>query len=667
MSQKTTTEASAPVTGSRALIAGRLSADSGRPTVPRTVSGARQVDRPVVPVLPRRESKPDVTELRLTPYAWAKYQFLCHCVTTEIGAMGIGLSREDPMTIVDLVVPKQEVSEVHTKFDDLEFNRLLDRLCDPEGEHRLHPVQCSRVWFHTHPGFSPTPSLTDEGTFSSRWASKCSWAVMAILATDGSMYARLSRNDGKLRTAHRIRPVLAWDQPFAASDHEKWLKEVADNLHEVSFLEFSPLGAPCKLRDYNTDCSQTIHRVVSDYDPIFEDWHDEWVLPPLDQDDAVDRALATLKRGSSREQASTPPWGAQRLTPTSRPKIQMRPQDLLYPLSVDERAELWNEPFDTSKRHSPLLEKLEVLGIRPCGYTSNAGVKLFGSKPWMLLRVSPEILPKKRLRANWSEGLTARELFEVSEPLELDDENLAQVAKLELRLSAAQRSEVDWRSPSLSMMRDTYGRTITELMPWVRLDNTLIWLTPEEMEWMESVVAGEPASSIPVGPYGARHRDPPPPPLPPPLGPATGASDADTPDEWVSDDLEDTIEQMFDILVQLSYCVEGAIVDNSLTGAEELDDLELDRGIQAQRRGADEGGYRPLFDAVLGILESVGYDAEEATTELDRLVEQIRSGQTPVPGSKPAVEASSRVLESAQATLEEVNEGLGKVRIDGDA
>ncbi len=59
----------------------------------------------------------------------------------------------------------------------------------------IAPNRCGRIWLHTHPGSSPTPSLTDEATFE-RCFSGCDWSVMAILAKGGDSYARLQIQTG---------------------------------------------------------------------------------------------------------------------------------------------------------------------------------------------------------------------------------------------------------------------------------------------------------------------------------------------------------------------------------------------------------------------------------------------------------------------------------------
>ncbi len=626
----------------------RATAPTTEVVVPHTASGRRQVELPVTPVAPIRARKPDVTELQLTPYAWAKLQYLCHCVPTEIGAMGIGLSREEPLIITDLVVPHQEVSGVCTKFDDLPFNNLLDELCDPEGKHKLHPVQCSRVWFHTHPGFSPSPSATDEETFESRWASKCSWAVMAILASDGSMYARLARNAGGLRTAHQIPIAVAWDQPFPASDHAAWLADVGQKLREVDIQSYVPAGIPCVMRDYYTEPPLSRFSDPVHDDLIFEDWEGRWTATVPDQETAVDRALSHLRSPPARRKGQEFTKVNGRPSDGSRPMIRLRPQDLLHPLDQRDRQQLWSLPPDTTTRKdSRLLKELAKIGVTPCGETARPGQKPFGRYSWLLFNVDLPLEPKlmSRIGKRWPRGLTARQLFEVSAPLDADTDNLVEVAKLEILLSNAQHHSVDQRSPSFTMQRDTHGERITELMPWVRADNTLIWLTPEEMEWMEDVIAGGSADAIPIGRFGAGRRPKPASSQWPPV-----------PDRPVNPDFREVKDQILDIFEQLRGCIEEATIEDEW--AHDVFDQNLyEKLVEPLRQGAKSGGYHSVFQWVYEELADYDHDPDAFDHELEGMLEDMKSGDRPMPGISESADRR-RILESAQATLEEVNEML---------
>src|SRR5437870_2317239 len=99
----------------------------------------------------RRPRRPRLT---FAPLAWLKLQYLCHAGDTEVGGF-----------------------------------------CEASVDAGLTPDRFARVWLHTHPGSSVTPSGTDEDTFA-RVFGRCDWAVMFILGRTGRTSARLAFSGG---------------------------------------------------------------------------------------------------------------------------------------------------------------------------------------------------------------------------------------------------------------------------------------------------------------------------------------------------------------------------------------------------------------------------------------------------------------------------------------
>ena len=87
---------------------------------------------------------PDTPRLMFSPRAWLKWQYLCHCGPTEVGAFG--LSREANLLYMDdLIVLKQLTTVVSVAFDDGAVADLFDEMADagiPSG-------RFARVWLHT--------------------------------------------------------------------------------------------------------------------------------------------------------------------------------------------------------------------------------------------------------------------------------------------------------------------------------------------------------------------------------------------------------------------------------------------------------------------------------------------------------------------------------------
>ena len=138
---------------------------------------------------PHRPIEP-VPTLTFSPLAWLKLQFFCHHGDTEIGGFGISAAK-NLLYVEDFCPIKQLASAVSVRFDDDAVGEYFDR-CVDQG---LHPKRFGRIWLHTHPGASATPSGMDEATFARVFGS-CDWAVMFILARTGETYARLAFSAG---------------------------------------------------------------------------------------------------------------------------------------------------------------------------------------------------------------------------------------------------------------------------------------------------------------------------------------------------------------------------------------------------------------------------------------------------------------------------------------
>lgn len=97
---------------------------------------------------------------------------------TEVGAMAITYP-EDPMRIKDFCFLPQECSACYTEFD----KEAQSNWCEDQMEAGLNPDNFLRIWAHTHPGQSATPSSTDWETFEEAM-SEMPWGLMLILSTD---------------------------------------------------------------------------------------------------------------------------------------------------------------------------------------------------------------------------------------------------------------------------------------------------------------------------------------------------------------------------------------------------------------------------------------------------------------------------------------------------
>lgn len=158
---------------------------------------------------------PPAAILRFSPYAWAKLKYLRDKGDTEVGGFGIGLA-DNPLAIIDVQMVKQECSMAHVEFDD----EAVADFFEDQVDLGRRPHQFARVWLHTHPGNSATPSHTDERTFS-RVFGRCDWAVMAILACGGDLTARLRYSVG-VKAEFQIKVEIDYSLDFEASNHDLW-------------------------------------------------------------------------------------------------------------------------------------------------------------------------------------------------------------------------------------------------------------------------------------------------------------------------------------------------------------------------------------------------------------------------------------------------------------
>jgi proteasome lid subunit RPN8/RPN11 len=180
---------------------------------------------------------PEDPILRFTSTAWAKLQLMCHAGSTEIGGFGI-TAVDDPLLVEEFVTVQQICSEVTVRFDDAAVADFFEMQVDLGRK----PEQFARVWLHTHPGSSPTPSGTDEQTFM-RVFGKCDWAVLFVLSRTNQTYARLRFNVGP--GGDLDLPVeVDYTQPFAASDHAAWLAEYQLHVSAERFITGPALLQP---------------------------------------------------------------------------------------------------------------------------------------------------------------------------------------------------------------------------------------------------------------------------------------------------------------------------------------------------------------------------------------------------------------------------------------
>ena len=172
--------------------------------------------------------RPRQPVLRFSPTAWAKFVFFRDCGETEISGFGIS-EPDDLLCVIDFQTIRQDATIASISLDDQAIADHFDAQVDVGRK----PEQFFRLWLHTHPGSSATPSSVDEETFA-RVFGTCDWAVMCVLAQEGKTYARLRFNVGP--GGNVVIPVCVdYSLPFGPSDHEDWEAEYKANIKVASF------------------------------------------------------------------------------------------------------------------------------------------------------------------------------------------------------------------------------------------------------------------------------------------------------------------------------------------------------------------------------------------------------------------------------------------------
>jgi len=152
---------------------------------------------------------------------------------TEVGGFGIS-ALEDLLLIEDITLVKQLCSSVTVEFDDAAVADHFDDYVDLG----YTPERFARIWIHTHPGDSASPSSTDEKTLA-RCFGGSDWAIMFILAQGGETYARLALNAGP--GGDLMLPVeIDFSLPFRGSAEAEWEQEYLTAVTEDCIFEPRP-------------------------------------------------------------------------------------------------------------------------------------------------------------------------------------------------------------------------------------------------------------------------------------------------------------------------------------------------------------------------------------------------------------------------------------------
>ena len=159
------------------------------------------------------------TPLILSPDLYAKLRYMCANTENEVAGWGYAHDPEHPMQLSDIFMPPQYNSVAYVEMDDDALNKYLISMMQKGHT----PEQTMRVWIHTHPGSSATPSSVDWNTLR-RLSSDLPWASMFIMSKEGSMTCN---------TQHVKAPRTVQTQVLVDYGHFKGLPPL-----ETSFIDW---------------------------------------------------------------------------------------------------------------------------------------------------------------------------------------------------------------------------------------------------------------------------------------------------------------------------------------------------------------------------------------------------------------------------------------------
>ncbi len=162
--------------------------------------------------------------LNFTPFAWMKMVCMIQECDTEVAGFGL-LDPEDLCSITDIKIIKQAASCSSVDFDTA---ALAAWRFEYMGEGHK-PEHMERVWIHTHPGFSPSPSSIDYGTFDDACELN-DWMCMVIVDNHYKTYGQICYQSGP-KIELRLNVGVDWTAINYNIDlpawHKFWIAEIS--------------------------------------------------------------------------------------------------------------------------------------------------------------------------------------------------------------------------------------------------------------------------------------------------------------------------------------------------------------------------------------------------------------------------------------------------------
>lgn len=190
---------------------------------------------------------------------------------TEIAALGV-TPFQDPFCVTDFVIVKQEASGAFVEFDDHALAQFQGEMVFNQ---QIMPDQCRRIWAHTHPSWSASPSGTDWTTFEEHFENM-DWSIMFIMGRGRPYSKDQYKGVPDITAVLRVRTVASaheeshqhpihidTDMSVAVWTNEK--REAWLGLEDLTPEELASLPIKAWQDEYTANVKVKVHRPQTGY------------------------------------------------------------------------------------------------------------------------------------------------------------------------------------------------------------------------------------------------------------------------------------------------------------------------------------------------------------------------------------------------------------------
>lgn len=208
--------------------------------------------------------------LTFSPRTWAKIVFMMNRGKTEVSGFGIS-HPQDLLYVTDFKLVRQFGRPAFTEMLDPDLAAYVEDMCKAG----IPPARCLRVWIHTHPGMSCSPSGHDEKTFE-RMTEMSDWGIMCVIADNDSSARLIVRSSG-LASRTQLKTTISLNSVFEGvteEDYKAWDNEYCECVIPIASVFQESLGAGLETNYYKAADTYDSWRDPVNRHCRAEDWAD---------------------------------------------------------------------------------------------------------------------------------------------------------------------------------------------------------------------------------------------------------------------------------------------------------------------------------------------------------------------------------------------------------